>query len=354
MKIVWQSGLFLLTLLAAAAEAKPIVPRDSTPLADVVTPTRLVQTIQNYMPEVLVLVELVKKDDGSQTNQKEWAKPHVLWVVQQDDGPAENGKDLATSDPNILLMVENFQSNQQWSESSVAPRLARDMSRDAEPAEPSDPEYMETGTSRGNYYDVYIMPRRSRAPEPRPPHTSLLPPPSYMHTATPRHYNAAEYNGQSNRVSGRSINSPIASPNQHNDDDDPPDFLSTLVTLPQVWMHDLSHMIIQPLRKPSSGERDSFEYFGMVGKAPFIQCPLGFKKSSLGNKLQFIFDLKLHVHYKRIGNCHSPLNQKRNMSSGIPESQELSNEQRSGARQFRDRVNHHHDDDDYRGDNDDR
>jgi hypothetical protein len=40
------------------------------------------------------------------------------------------------------------------------------------------------------------------------------------------------------------------------------------------------------------------------------------------------------------------------MSSGIPESQELSNEQRSGARQFRDRVNHHHDD--YRGDNDDR
>jgi hypothetical protein len=41
------------------------------------------------------------------------------------------------------------------------------------------------------------------------------------------------------------------------------------------------------------------------------------------------------------------------MSSGIPESQELSNEQRSGARRkFRDQVNHHHDD--YRGDNDDR
>jgi hypothetical protein len=282
MKIIWQSSLFLLTLFAAA-EAKPIAPRDSTPLSDVITSTRLVKNLQNYVPEVLVFVELLK-DDGINTNHKEWTQPHVLLVVQQEDGDADNGKDLAISDPNILLMVENFQLNQQWPESSVSPRLARDMSRDAEP---SEPEYMETGTSRGNYYDLYIVPRRGRTADPLPPATSLLPPPSYMQATTPQHY-YAEYNAQQNgnRVTGRSISSAGVSPN-HNNDDDPPDFLSTLVTLPQVWMHDLSHMIIQPLRKPSSGERDSFEYFGMVGKAPFIQCPLGFKKSSLGNKLKF-------------------------------------------------------------------
>jgi hypothetical protein len=109
-----------------------------------------------------------------------------------------------------------------------------------------------------------------------------------MQVTTSKQYNA-EYNAQTsgNRVSGRSISTANSSPNHsYITDDDPPDFLSTLVTLPQVWMHDLSHMIIQPLRKPSSGERDSFEYFGMVGKAPFIQCPLGFKKSSLGNSFK--------------------------------------------------------------------
>jgi hypothetical protein len=280
MKIVCQTSLFLLTLFAAA-KAKPIISQDSTSLYEVITSTHPVKNIENYNSEVLVFVELLK-DDRIDTNKKDWNQPHVLLVVQQDDGAADNGKDLAISDPNILLMVENFQVNQQWAESSASPRLARDMSRD----DSSDPEseYLETGTSRGNYYDLWIMPRRSRTPDPLPPPTSLLPPPSYMQVTTSKQYNA-EYNAQTsgNRVSGRSISTTNSSPNHsYNTDDDPPDFLSTLVTLPQVWMHDLSHMIIQPLRKPSSGERDSFEYFGMVGKAPFIQCPLGFKKSSLG------------------------------------------------------------------------
>ena len=300
MKIVWQTSLFLLTLFVAA-EAKPIASRDSTPSSDVITSTHPVNNIQNYNPEVVVFVELLK-DDGINNKKKDWAQPHVLLVVQQDDVAVDNGKDLATSDPNILLMVENFQSNQQWSESSASTRLARDMSRD----DSTDPdEYLETGTSRGNYYDVWIVPRRSRTADPLPPPTSLLTPPSYMQVTTSKQYNA-EYNAQTsgNRVSGRSISTANSSPNHsYSTDDDPPDFLSTLVTLPQVWMHDLSHMIIQPLRKPSSGERDSFEYFGMVGKAPFIQCPLGFKKSSLGNSFKWNC---WPVCYKRIGICIPP------------------------------------------------
>lgn len=278
MKIVWQFSLFVLTLFAAF-EAKSIGSRDSTP-SFYVAPTHADKKVVSYTPEVLVFVELFK-DSKSSDKDNEWTQPHVLLVVQRANEAVDYGKDITTSDPNILLMLENFQSNPEWPESSVAPRLTRDMSRDD-----SDPAYLETGTSRGNYYDVWLVPRSSRTADPYPPSGSLLPPPTHNPVTTVKQHNA-EYSMQpgGNRVAGRSISSANVSPNHsYNSDDDAPDFLSTLVTLPQVWMHDLSHMIIQPLRKPSSGERDSFEYFGMVGKAPFIQCPLGFKKSSLGNK----------------------------------------------------------------------
>lgn len=276
MKIVWQFSFFVLTLFADF-EAKSIGSRDSTPSFQV-APTDAVKKVENYASQVLVFVELLKDGEIGGKN-SDWTQPHVLLVVHRPDEPVDNGKDIITSDPNILLMLENFQSKAEWPESSTAPRLARDMSRDD-----SDPASLETGTSRGNYYDVWLVPRRSRTADPYPPSASLLPPPAHIPVTTANQYNA-EYGMQAggNRVSGRSISSTNVSPNHsYSSDDDAPDFLSTLVTLPQVWMHDLSHMIIQPLRKPSSGERDSFEYFGMVGKAPFIQCPLGFKKSSLG------------------------------------------------------------------------
>ena len=268
MSVVAQSCLFVLTLLVAAGEAKSIGSRNPTPIA-------------SYTPgtEVLFFLQLLKDD---RVRQYDSPKSHLLLVVQPEAG---GGKDLTISDPNILLMVENFQSSHQWAdESGKSPRLTRDMSSDS-----SDPPYMEMGTSRGNYFDLWLVPRRNLPNDQVPPSASLIPPPLHA-PATPSKQQQAESGAtkNGNRVSGRSISSAHMSPN-HSDhsDDDPPDFLSTLVTIPQVWMHDLSHMIIQPLRKPTSGERDSFEYFGMVGKAPFIQCPLGFKKSSLGNIIFF-------------------------------------------------------------------
>lgn len=150
------------------------------------------------------------------------------------------------SDPNVMLMLETFQSGGR----SRVPRPARDMSTDAEEMDASQ--------------DVVYS---------RPPSKFLAPPPA---------------NGRpvksSNKVTGRSISSSHVS-NQPVEEEEErgPDFLTSLVTIPQVWMSEVSHLIIQPLRKPNPGERDSYEYFGMVAKAPFISCPLGFKKSSLGN-----------------------------------------------------------------------
>lgn len=152
----------------------------------------------------------------------------------------------ASSDPNVLLLLENFEStNDQVDQKS--PRSTR-----------ADQYY--SGTD--GYVDFYYLPRAKTAPTNNqypynhsPPSPVLQPPPR---TATPV-----------NKV-GRSINTADLSVHQQeiptSSDEESPDFLSTLVTIPQVWMHDLSHMIIQPLRKDKnpSAERDSFEYFGMV------------------------------------------------------------------------------------------
>ena len=60
------------------------------------------------------------------------------------------------------------------------------------------------------------------------------------------------------------------------------DFLASLSQIPNLW-YDLGKILTQPLRhKPTGTERDSYEYFGMVGKAPYILCPLGFKKNVKG------------------------------------------------------------------------
>lgn len=266
MSAVGQLKALLVLTLVLVTDAKSIAIAEST--------TYGATTIHSFSPEVLVFVELLK-DGGLSSIGNRDARSHLLLAVVQPDDHGET----AISDPNILLMMENFQSPG-WPSGNSA-RLTREMGSESS----SDLPHLESGTSRGNFYDLWLVPRRTRTGEPLAPSASLKPPPvqpaltSDIQTATEKSPSKSN-----NKVSGRSISSAHMSPN-HSDssDDDPPDFLSTLVTIPQVWMHDLSHMIIQPLRKPQTGERDSYEYFGMVGKAPFIQCPLGFKKSSLGN-----------------------------------------------------------------------
>lgn len=168
---------------------------------------------------------------------------HIFFVaVQQEENPAnrDNNKEaLRYLDPNFLLLLEHFQPEVEWAGS--APRLTR--------AHPStSPTYSHQSTR--SYLDVMYMPRRRSGTD--LPQT-LVPPP----TTTP---------APANKV-GRSISAADLAPNQPDvAEDENPDFLSSLVTIPQVWMHDLSHMIIQPLRKNPAGERDSYEYFGMVSK----------------------------------------------------------------------------------------
>ena len=71
-------------------------------------------------------------------------------------------------------------------------------------------------------------------------------------------------------------------------EEDHGDFLTSLGGhIPHLW-HDLGKMLTHSLGQNPLGtgtERDSYEYFGMVGKAPYILCPLGFKKNSLGNTI---------------------------------------------------------------------
>lgn len=164
----------------------------------------------------------------------------VLLLV---DGGAGAGRPV---DPNVVLMLENFEPGGR----SSVPRPARDSSAE-------DMDEMDSA---------------------RPPSKYLSPPPA------PGAGTRAKKN--SNKVSGRSISSAHVSNQPVEEEERGPDFLTSLVTIPQVWMSEVSHLIIQPLRKPNPGERDSYEYFGMVAKAPFINCPLGFKKSSLGNCLR--------------------------------------------------------------------
>jgi len=57
--------------------------------------------------------------------------------------------------------------------------------------------------------------------------------------------------------------------------------LTSLGQIPNLW-HDLGKILTQPLRQTTGTERDSYEYFGMVGKAPYILCPIGFKRNSKG------------------------------------------------------------------------
>lgn len=301
MSVVGQlHALFVLLTLVLVTDAKSISIQESTPHGDATT-----QTIHSFTPEVLVFLELLK-DSGIRSIRNSDSQSHLFLVVQPDDHRPGKEDLTATSDPNILLMVEHFQS-QDWPATGNSARLTRG-------SDSSEPPYLETGTSRGNFYDLWLVPRRnSRSGEALP--SSLVPPP--LQSAATSDKQVATESGQKNinKVSGRSISSSHMSHNSGSSDEDTPDFLSTLVTIPQVWMHDLSHMIIQPLRKPSSGERDSYEYFGMVGKAPFIQCPLGFKKSSLGNSLFLInFSSVVCLVY-----WHFPYHKIRYLSSGIPE-----------------------------------
>lgn len=271
MSVVWQR-FFVLTILLLT-DAKPISNGDRTAN----------QQHIGFTPEMLLYLQLLQTDDAPVIRpvRTSSTRPGVLFLVQ----PPSDAVDV---DPNTTLMVENFQINQ-WPDQSSggSARLTRQMSPTDDT---SDPPYLETGTSRGTF--LWLVPRRTAPSDPPTPSAVLHPPPaSQAASATPpvskekkNEDETSASKSAGNKVSGRSISqSPMVPNHPGGTDDESPDFLSTLVTIPQVWMHDLSHMIIQPLRKPTSGERDSFEYFGMVGKAPFIQCPLGFKKSSLGN-----------------------------------------------------------------------
>ena len=72
------------------------------------------------------------------------------------------------------------------------------------------------------------------------------------------------------------------SEDNNNKENEQEDFLTSLGQIPNLW-HDLGKILTHPLRqKPTGTERDSYEYFGMVGKAPYILCPLGFKRDNKG------------------------------------------------------------------------
>ena len=325
MSVVWQR-FFVLTILLLT-DAKPIS-----------NGNRRSQEPIGFTPEMLLYLQLLQSDDGAirsvrgsggGVDRSAAGQSGVLLFVQPTDN--RNSGDVIT-DPNILLMLENFQSDK-WPQSGAgSTRLTRQMSPAEEAA---DPPYLETGTSRGTF--LWLVPRRNPSADPPTPSAVLHPPPASQAAvtaaavaATPSHKSEAESvaSKATNKVSGRSISSSQMSPNQSGSaDEESPDFLSTLVTIPQVWMHDLSHMIIQPLRKPSSGERDSFEYFGMVGKAPFIQCPLGFKKSSLGN--HFLFAI-LPIVFRFSKNLWCSVCRQRYLPASIPQSQKLSGQQPSG------------------------
>jgi hypothetical protein len=190
------------------------------------------------------LVFLYKLSQGVKERTKHQRHiPQQVLVIEYKPVPKPETNTSTPIDPNIVLLLQHFEAADEEEFSALsAERPTRDMSIEDE------------SENNRSFFDLLLVPRRKWPDDQMTLATRLSPPPPSPPVAI-------------NKV-GRSISTADMGSNQpyHSEisDDESPDFLSTLVTIPQVWMHDLSQMIIQPLRKDKNplGERDSFEYFG--------------------------------------------------------------------------------------------
>jgi len=232
--------LVLFVTLIGVAGAKPLAGgsyHDSTQ-SNVADP----KNFHRFFPGLVFLYKLsqgVKERTKHQRN-----SPHQVLVVGYEPAPKAEANTSTPIDPNIVLLLQHFEAADEEELSALsAERPTRDMSIEDE------------SENNRSFFDLLLIPRRKWPDDQMTLATRLSPPPLHNQPVA------------INKV-GRSISAAEMSPNQpyHTEisDDESPDFLSTLVTIPQVWMHDLSQMIIQPLRKDKNplGERDSFEYFG--------------------------------------------------------------------------------------------
>jgi len=193
---------------------------------------------------------------------------------------------LDESDPNVLLLIKHFKSDEQ--PLSTGARLTREM---------SGQEAHDDDSQRGNFLDFLLLPRRKRMRNPvnlaTPPSAEkppmLLSPPPPATEGKEKEISAGKSRDEE-LVDTVAIASDVMEYTGHVDthEEDHGDFLTSLGGhIPHLW-HDLGKMLTHSLGQNPLGtgtDRDSYEYFGMVGKAPYILCPLGFKKNSLGNTI---------------------------------------------------------------------
>lgn len=237
-------SLLLVTLIGVAG-AKPLAggSKQEAPQPNLANS----KLTHRFFPGMVFLYKL-SQGMGERTKKALSNSPHQVLVVEYESAPQRETDSSTPTDPNIVLLLQHFEAADEEEFSALsAERPTRDMSTEDDDAQ-------------GNFgfLDLLFVPRRKWSHDQMTLASRLSPPPPNPPVSI-------------NKV-GRSINTADMGPNQpyHTEisDDESPDFLSSLVTIPQVWMHDLSQMIIQPLRKDKNplGERDSFEYFGQFKK----------------------------------------------------------------------------------------
>lgn len=279
----------VLSTLAVLADAKPFDGRSN-----------LIQPVQvSTAPDVILLVKLIENNGGPSflsldrlvlLHQSHHTNPHAFNNNGDSAHPhsIKNGKfELATpreeSDPNIVLLIKHFKSDGQTLNAAGGPRSTREMSTE-QPQTKKDPGDQQ----RGNFLDFLMLPRRKWTRDSDTPPMLLLPPPIANQPSTTRvAKSVATSRGtgpDTEAIASDVVDYDKTKVNEDNNDkeNEQEDFLASLSQIPNLW-YDLGKILTQPLRhKPTGTERDSYEYFGMVGKAPYILCPLGFKKNVKG------------------------------------------------------------------------
>ena len=202
----------------------------------------------------LLLADAKHSSDVSATYQVK--PPNVLFLVSLFQKNDPHNVQSAQTDPNILLLYSDNIHSERWDKAAII-RTARGMNSESSP----DLSTGDENPQPYNLIDMLLRPRRR-----------LSPPPAIE---SPQNQQARS---EASDTIASTSNEKVESGEDDSETPPPP---STIMAIPDLLL-DLGYMLTQPLWVDKSKNRESHD-FGMIAKAPFIICPLGFQRDLLGN-----------------------------------------------------------------------
>ena len=198
--------------------------------------------------------------------------PNVLFLVSLFQKNDPHNVQSAQTDPNILLLYSDNIHSERWDKAAII-RTARGMNSESSP----DLSTGDENPQPYNLIDMLLRPRRRLSPT----HGNVPVPSMWLHPppAIESPQNQQARSEASDTIASTS-NEKVESGEDDSETPPPP---STIMAIPDLLL-DLGYMLTQPLWVDKSKNRESHD-FGMIAKAPFIICPLGFQRDLLGNWL---------------------------------------------------------------------